>query len=97
MSVSIVIPNYNGERILKKNLPKLLDAVKSYRSGLMEVVIADDFSTDDSIKIIEEISQSNKNSNINIKILTSNKNKGFSTNVNKGVAASTGDIIILLN
>lgn len=90
MTVSIVVPNYNGEEILKKNLPVLL---KSVENNKIEVIIADDCSEDDSIDVIEKFIKENKN----LKLVKSEKNKGFSTNVNKGVKASSGDIVVLLN
>lgn len=97
MNISIVIPNYNGEIILKKNLPKLLDAIKNYKNGTKEVIIADDCSVDDSVKVIKKLIESNGKKGTKIKLLISSKNKGFSSNVNKGFAAATGEIVILLN
>ena len=93
MNISIVVPNYNGEEILKKNLPVLLKAVNNFRENKIEVVIADDCSEDGSIQVIEEFVKDNKN----LKLVKSEKNKGFSTNVNKGVRESSGEIIVLLN
>ncbi len=93
MKISIVVPNYNGEEILKKNLPVLLKAVDNFSDNKIEVVIADDCSEDGSIQVIEEFIKENKS----LKLVKSDKNKGFSTNVNKGVNASSGEIIVLLN
>jgi len=83
--ISIIIPNFNGKELLKKNLPKVfrsLDGIKS------EVIVVDDCSTDDSINILR---------NMRVRFLRNNKNLGFSSTVNKGVLASRGDIIVLLN
>lgn len=93
MKISIVVPNYNGEEILKKNLPVLLKSVNNFSENKIEVIIADDCSEDGSIQVIEEFIKENKN----LKLVKSNKNKGFSTNVNKGVRASSGEIVVLLN
>lgn len=100
MNLSIVIPNYNGEQILGKNLVKVLSAIEGYSMGSVELIIVDDASSDSSIKIIEDfIDKNQKNSKVDIKLLksTKNKNEGFSSNVNKGVAASSGGIVVLLN
>ncbi len=93
MNISIVVPNYNGEEILKKNLPVLLKAIENYKNGKIDVVIADDCSVDNSIQVIENFIKENKD----LTLIKSEINKGFSTNVNKGVKAAEGEIIILLN
>ena len=99
MNLSVVIPNYNGEKIIGKNLPKVLASVKDYSSGSVEIIISDDCSSDSSLDIIQEFIESNKKSSVKIKLFTSlkNKNEGFSSNVNRGVRAATGEVLILLN
>ena len=52
MNISIIIPNYNGAEILKKNLPKVLESVKNYKNGKVEIIIPDDPSTDNSKQVI---------------------------------------------
>jgi GT2 family glycosyltransferase len=99
MNISIVIPNYNGEKILEKNLPKVLEAVKNYKKGQVEIIIPDDPSTDNSKQVIAVFINSIKDKHIVGKTIE-NKNKaegGFSKNVNRGVTLATGDILILLN
>lgn len=94
MKISIIIPNYNGEEILKKNLPKVIDAILEH-NGEKEIIISDDASKDNSIEVIKKIILDNKK--IEIKLVDSIVNKGFSSNVNLGVKSATGEIIILLN
>lgn len=99
MNISIIIPNYNGENILKRNLPDVLAAVNNYNEGNVEIIIADDPSTDNSKEVIEEFIRSIKAKHV-VGRMIENKNKnesGFSKNVNRGVSISTGDILILLN
>lgn len=99
MNISIVIPNYNGEKVLKKNLPSVLAACREYTKGKIEIIIPDDPSTDNSAAVIEEFIKSIHDKNIVGKTI-SNKNKnesGFSKNVNRGASLATGDIIVLLN
>ena len=33
MNISIVIPNYNGAKVLQKNLPHVIAVVKGYKKG----------------------------------------------------------------
>lgn len=92
MKISIVIPNYNGEELLRKNLPKVFDSIEDFKPSV-EVTVVDDCSTDSSLSVISEF----KNKFPNLKFLKSDKNLGFSSTVNKGVENSSGDIIMLLN
>ncbi len=99
MNISIIIPNYNGAKLLAKNLPKIVEAVKDYKDGLIEIIIPDDPSTDNSKEIIGQFIREIKVKNIIAKTVE-NRNKnlaGFSKNVTRGVSIATGDIIILLN
>lgn len=85
MNISVVIPNYNGENILGKNLQKVIEAV-----GDAEIIVVDDASQDDSIKILNSFKP-------RVKILKNEKNLGFSSTVNEGVRQARGEIIVLLN
>lgn len=99
MNLSIIIPNYNGELLLQKNLPKVLDAVKDYTKGKIEIIIPNDPSTDNSHQIIQEFIKSIPYKNIVGKTID-NKNRkeaGFSKNVTRGVKLATGEILLLLN
>ncbi len=83
MTVSIVIPNFNGAKLLEKNLPKILDV------GANEVIVVDDASSDDSAQVIKSFKQ--------ITLIENQKNLGFVNSVNLGVSAAIGEIIVLLN
>ena len=82
--ISIVIPNYNGEFLLKKNLPKVFEALK----GLFEVIVVDDGSKDGSVVFLKKQK---------VKLIQNQRNMGFSSTVNKGVKEARGEIIVLLN
>lgn len=98
MNISIVIPNYNGRDILLHNLPTVIDAISDYKGGHVELIITDDASKDGSVEALKHfLSDYKKNVSCHILENNSGKNKGFSGNVNKGVKAAKGDIIILLN
>lgn len=85
--LSIVIPNFNGENLLKSNLPKVLSSVPEYNT---EIIVVDDASTDESVYIVSKLFP-------DVKIIRNKVNKGFSATVNVGIRASLGEIIVLLN
>lgn len=93
MKVSVIIPNYNGENLLKKNLPKVLEEVNNYKDIKTEVIVVDDGSKDSSVSYLENFAKEYSN----FKFFVNNKNKGFSSTVNRGVRESNGDIVLLLN
>lgn len=93
MNVSIIIPNYNGEELLRKNLPKVFEAANYYAqksNSEVEVIIVDDASVDESINFI-------KLSKLPVKLIENEKNLGFSSTVNIGVKNAEGEIVVLLN
>lgn len=83
--VSIVLPNWNGEALLAKNLPAVIAATKG-----AEIIVADDASTDGSVIMLKQKFPQ-------VKIVANTTQRGFSGNVNSGVEKATGDIVILLN
>ncbi len=89
MNISVVIPNYNGEDLLKKNLPKLIQELNKYKKGKYEIIVVDDASIDNSVTYLQSLA--------NIQFLQNPKNVGFSKTVNYGVAKASGEIILLLN
>lgn len=89
-SISVVIPNYNGCKLLEKNLPTVFKALETSEIDDYEIIIADDASTDNSVEFI-------KNNYPNIKIIENKFNKGFAGNTNSGIYASTKDLVLILN
>lgn len=100
MKVSFVIPNFNGEEILRKNLPKVISAAELYAKDddhKTEIILVDDCSKDSSVDVIKEIFAKVSRKYITTKLLVSPINNGFSSTVNKGARESRGEILILLN
>jgi len=83
--VSIVIPNYNGESLLKNNLSKV---VKIFSD--QEIIVVDDGSTDNSVFFIKENFP-------RIRLIKNKVNLGFSSTANKGVKSAMSEIVFLLN
>lgn len=85
LSVSIVIPNWNGAELMKKHLPKVVAA-----SEAAEIIVSDDASSDESIILLKDKFPA-------IRVVANKKQQGFAGNVNTGVAVAKGDIVVLLN
>lgn len=86
MKISIIIPNYNGEKYIKD----CLDSLSKQSFTDFEIIIVDNASTDNSLNIIEE-------NYPNIKLIKMHKNYGFSIAVNRGIKESRGEYVVLLN
>lgn len=85
LSVSIVLPNWNGAKLLEKNLPSVIAAAPD-----AEIIVADDASTDASVSFL-------KKQYPGIVCVENTRQQGFAGNVNSGVAKAHGDIVVLLN
>lgn len=90
MKVSIVIPNFNGEELLAKNLPYVIWAMENKGNNISEIIVVDDGSSDGSVKFIKEKYPS-------VKVIKHKINRGFSAAINTGVRGSSGDLVVLLN
>ena len=89
--VSVVLPNFNGEKLLGKCLDSLFLSLEN--SALItdyEVIVVDDCSTDDSVKFLRE-----NYSRVNV--VESERNSGFSKTCNKGIGISKNELVLLLN
>jgi len=85
MKFSIVIPNWNGQKLLEKNLPAVLAA------GADEIIIVDNGSTDNSLQSIDSLKSPK------IKVIKNQVNLGFARAANQGVEAAKNEIAVLLN
>jgi len=90
MDVSIVITCWNGRKLLEKNLPSVLEAFRNPKNQISEVIVVDDYSTDDSAEFMAKRFPQ-------IKLFKHNKNYGYSTTCNTGVKNSTGGLVVILN
>ena len=89
--VSIIIPTYNESGIIGY---KLVNSSRlSYPRDLLEIVIVDSNSTDDTIKKIQDFSAKEKK--LNIKLVVEEERKGKSHALNNALAQCNGDIVIV--
>jgi len=87
LTISVVLPNYNGKRLLERNLPPLIEALSGIDS---EVIVVDDASTDDSVLFLQRTFPS-------VIQLKNPKNQGFSPTCNRGIDVARGELTCVSN
>ena len=92
MNLSIIIPLLNEQESLPE-LHQWIVRVMTANNYSYEIIFIDDGSTDDSWKIIEQISQENSN----IKGIRFLRNFGKSQALHAGFAKAQGDVIITMD
>jgi len=89
-SVSVIMPNLNGEKLLEKNLPFLISAKNNPDNNIIEIIIVDDGSWDGSVRLLTK-------SFPQVKLIKHKVNRGFSAAVNTGVRMAKGNLVLLIN
>lgn len=87
--VSVVVITYNSAPYIIETL----ESIKQQTYNNIELVISDDCSADDTVKLCKEWLLGNSNRFINNRIVVANKNQGVSGNCNQGVKNSHGEWI----
>lgn len=88
-TVSVIVPNFNGRKLLEQNLPYVVRLKKTSRE-IIEIILVDDKSEDDSVVFV-------KKNFPEIKLIEKEKNSGFIDSINLGVVKARGDFVFLLN
>jgi polyisoprenyl-phosphate glycosyltransferase len=90
MKISVVIPAYNEEA----NLPILFDQIRSaIPTGLHEVIVVDDGSTDATLDVVKAASESDRR----IKFIGLSRNFGHQTALRAGLRGASGDCVISMD
>ena len=90
MSLSIIIPCKNEEKTISKTFLKLKKKIK-FKIKKFEIILIDDFSIDNTLGILKNISKQNKN----IKVIK-NKYKGLGSAINLGIKFSKNKYIAIM-
>ena len=88
MRISIAMTTYNGSKYLN-------DQLKSFSQQDQapdELIVCDDGSSDNTIKILEKFSL---NAPFDVKIYQNESNLGFTKNFENALSKCTGDLIFL--
>lgn len=88
--VSVIIPNYNGEKYLEKCINSVLN--QNYNN--LEIIIIDDGSTDKSLQVIQNIIDANNNHEFKL-IKQNNLNAAIARN--EGIKMATGRYLLFLD
>jgi len=84
--ISVVILNWNGREVVERCLQSLEG--QTYQP--LEIIVVDNASTDDSVKLVRE-------KFLNVKLILNERNLGFGGGNNVGIRASQGKYIMMLN
>ena len=84
-TLSVVIPNYNHSAFL----PRALSALGEQSKHLLEAIVIDDGSTDNSVEIIKRFATKYPV----IKLHVNGKNRGSLVSVARGISLAGGDYL----
>ena len=87
MFLSIIIPTYNDDKIIKKNLELISNFFKDKFS--FEIIVVNDGSNDETYSILYKLNINNLN------IYNNSKNKGKGAAIKKGIEKSKGKIVLV--
>ncbi len=87
--VSIVTPAYNSEKFIRSTIASVVN--QTYTNW--ELIIVDDCSSDNTVKVVEELSKSDNR----IKCFKNETNGGAGVSRNKGLEMATGRFIAFLD
>jgi len=88
LKFSILMPVYNGEKIISPTLRSILS--QSFNN--FEIIVGDDCSSDNTVGVVKNFQRKDKR----IKIFVNKKNLGYSRNLENLRKKATGDIIYLM-
>jgi len=83
--VSVILPTYNGAKYIKETLESVIN--QTHKN--LEIIIIDDCSTDDTVKIITSFTDTR------IKFYQNETNLGIAENTNKALNYATGEFIMM--
>ncbi len=87
--ISAIIPNYNGRLLLEQILPSLFAALQATALPY-EVIVSDDFSTDQSTQFLQQHYPQ-------VQTIRNTFNRGFAPTINAGIFKAQYDYVLLLN
>jgi len=90
MRLSVVLPLYNEEKDIASNVENVIDTLRGFKGGY-EIIIVNDGSTDNSLKVLKKISRKYSF----VKIISYNKNRGRGYALRQGFDKASGDFVVV--
>ncbi|HYE34973.1 glycosyltransferase family 2 protein [Methylocaldum sp.] len=87
--VGVIIPNFNGVHLLRRNLPFVITAAAAY-PGACSIIVVDDGSGDGSAEMLRAEFPS-------VRVVSHETNRGFAEAIHSGVEAAEAEFLIFLN
>lgn len=86
LSISVIVPTYNGAHLL----PECLDSLARQTRAPDETIVVDDASTDETLALLASRYPW-------VRVVRLERNRGFVAATNRGIAEARGEIVVLLN
>jgi len=86
--ISIIICNYNHDKWIERSIRSLLHQ-QHIQKNEFEIIIIDDCSVDDSVKVLKKFKKFD-----NVRLIFNKKNIGLSSSINKAIKSSYGRYIV---
>ncbi|MBK5245061.1 MAG: glycosyltransferase family 2 protein [Eubacteriaceae bacterium] len=92
IDISIVIPVYNSSESIKELVTRIVTTLEK-EEATFEIILVDDFSKDDSVKMITEL---NKN-DPRVIVMALKNNSGQQVAIKTGMKLAAGDVVITID
>jgi glycosyltransferase involved in cell wall biosynthesis len=90
--ISVTIPTYNRSIHLKNNLEKLVTECNGINQNLIEIIVSDNDSTDDTAEVVNEAISKG----LNIRYIRNEKNIGSDANFAQCFNLATGKYVLIM-
>ncbi len=93
-TISFLILTYNSSSYIKRLLDSIFSVLHSeIERGEVEIIVEDNASHDNTVKVVEEYKKSKKN----IVLYVSKENKGYASGINNAARKAGGKLLVVVN
>ena len=91
--LSVIVPMYCEEAVIGECYKRLTNIMKKIDNYNYEIIVVNDGSKDNTLEILEEIAQKDKN----VKVISFSRNFGHQAAVTAGLKNVTGDAVVIID